>query len=140
MLLRPVHQASTVELYALDPVRVKPAAPIDDAGYFHNYKVLGQCTVSGSGEIQAVRESMQELEKAARYWDGGILACFDPRHGLRVKTARGNMDLLICYECARIVIISDGQKTRTVNFSHATRPAPQKLNTILAAHHISLAP
>ncbi len=90
-------------LYALNPERVD--FPDDrKAGEFHGFPVLGQAAISSARERKTLLDA---LAAAARAGDGAGTKCFNPRHGLRVESASGTVDFVICFQC-RLVSVYGG--------------------------------
>ncbi|MCX6848442.1 MAG: hypothetical protein NTY98_05945 [Verrucomicrobia bacterium] len=151
--LAPFLTATEVELYSVNPERMDygedPHAP--DApepkrmktpfGDFHDYPVLGICKITAAAELEAVRKAVKALDAAGRQWSGGIVMCFNPRHGLRVRSGGRTCDLLICYECSAAHIYRDDAEDGILFFSlpqGTPSPSPEDLNSLLKAHAVAL--
>jgi hypothetical protein len=53
------------------------------------------------------RELSRLVLKGIRDSDLSAAMCFDPRHGLRVRTDAHTLDLVICFECLQIHAYGD---------------------------------
>ena len=91
-------KAREVEVFSLDPLPWPIAQKRYGAGFarLHDYPVLGRVVISDAAEVATIRAAVRDLDRAAKAWNGGVASCFDPRHCLRVTTATGTHDLLIC--------------------------------------------
>jgi hypothetical protein len=94
--------AAEFDLYSLDPF-----AEAKDG--FHGYTVLGKTAVKGD-LAKKVREA---IEKGASENNDKKGACFHPRHGIRISTAKTSYDLVICFQCLQIEVY-EGDKEITL--------------------------
>ena len=136
--LEPFLDAKEWTVYSIDPSVLRDESHQDS---FHGYLVLGSHRES---RAPFMREVIQDLEDAAKRWTGGIVVCFNPRHGIRVSKDGKTFDLSICYECSRAHLY---EGTQEVGVMHLTtdpqlEPSPEKLNEILlnAGVRLPLAP
>lgn len=151
--LAPFLTATELELFSVNPTQMdygeNPHAPDAPApkplktpfGDFHSYPVLGSCKITMPAELEAVRKAVRSLDAAGRDWGGAIAFCFNPRHGLRVRTHGMTCDLLICYECSQVQIYRGETSEGDIYFAstHATsQPTPEGLNGLLTSHAIAL--
>jgi hypothetical protein len=90
-----LEKADTWELYSLDPQFHKD--PPKEA--FHGFGVLGKTTVK---DAAARKKMLAAMEKGAKDNGGEVAACFNPRHGIRIKSGDKTLDLVICFECAQV--------------------------------------
>jgi hypothetical protein len=130
-----------VTLYAIDPVPHRNSDALLGEREFHGFGILGQVPIDAAQG----RAVFKDLETSALQWKSnprrGRLACFNPRHGIRVTKDSHNFDFLICYECGQVLVYRDGKKVQSLYFdAFAQRPSPQPLNDILIAAGISVAP
>lgn len=151
--LAPFLTAVEVELFSVHPSLVDygddPFAP--DApepkplktafGDLHGYPVLGICKITASDELAVVRKAVSSLDAAGHRWGGAIAACFDPRHGVRIRSGGMTYDLLICYECSQVQIFRGDTREGDIYFAlsdDTSSPSPEALNRILTSHAIAL--
>lgn len=152
--LKAFYQASSVELLSISPAdhdyEVDPSAPDEvvrrpiktPLGSFHEYPILGAVRISDAGELASIRQAVADLETDGERWSGGVSACFLPRHCLRVSTASGTAELLICYECTQVEICTEGRRVGAIYFNRhgaAHAATPDRLNALLKKHSIPLA-
>lgn len=104
-------------------------------GLFHGHHVVGRVVVSQEAELGMVKQAIRDIDHDGDHWGGSMAACFYPRHGIRLVRKDGaNLDLLICYECARADIFRGDRKEGTVYLGydvykdHAT---PELLDKVL---------
>jgi hypothetical protein len=110
-------------------------------GDLHGYPVLGICKITAPDELAVVRKALNSLDVAGLHWGGAIAACFDPRHGVRIRSGGITRDLLICYECSQVQIFRGDTREGDIYFalSDGTQPpTPDGLNAILTSHAIEL--
>lgn len=122
------------ELISLDPEWTEPTEPYaDDAPREHGAVVLGRTMISDP----AVREDLvAQLEQAVAAPGDGQLACFAPRHMIRLQHAGQSLDLLICFQCRKAYAVINGQRQRFFSLS----PAPEAaINQILTDQGIAIA-
>src|SRR5262245_40981332 len=79
-----------VTLYSLEPRKGD-----DLKAGFHGYTILGQMQLKGDDRAVVVAEFNQAVKDS----NGTSLRCFNPRHGLRVKSGGAEFDVVICFEC-----------------------------------------
>jgi hypothetical protein len=104
---------------------------------FHGYLVLGS---HRENDPQLLRELVRELEDAAEKWSGGIIVCFNPRHGIRVSQDGKNFDLSICYECSRVHIYEGSKEVGVMHLTTDAQqePSPERLNDLLVKAGVRL--
>lgn len=97
---RALFGANEFELLALDPME-------SAAGEFHRFVVLGRKTISDpeakARVLKALKECMPELN------DGEQKACFEPRHGIRVRGVETTFDFVVCFECSIVDVFANDQ-------------------------------
>lgn len=113
----------SVVLYSLEPWERE-----DNKG-FHSYKVLGTL----APDRGAARTVIAEFRKALAYDSKGA-ACFDPRHGLRVRSNGHTFDFLLCYDCGAMRVLRDGKAIE----SHEASGNAAVLNKLLTAAGVAL--
>jgi hypothetical protein len=85
-----VAAATEIELYSLDPsVRGQQDG-------FHGWKILGKTTIKEAATRKALADA---FKKGVAENKGEVAACFNPRHGIRVKHDGKTVDLVICFQC-----------------------------------------
>ena len=67
-----------------------------------NYPILGKIKINNS-EIRTTLEN--EFVKASRLPGDVAMACFRPRHAIRISHAGKPIDLIICFECVKVLVI-----------------------------------
>src|SRR4051812_29507691 len=117
-----LEKAGEWELYSLDPKR--QTDPPKDA--FHGWKVLGKTTVN---DADARKKLLAALEKGAKDNDGIAAACFNPRHGIRVKAGDKTIDLVICFECFSATVYTGEERTGSFLTTASPQPALDKVLT-----------
>jgi hypothetical protein len=101
-------------------------------GGFHGCKILGQTTLAGKSRAAAEAS----LRSAFEHWDGVFAACFEPRHGIRVKAGDAVFDFVICFECHSVLVFQD--EKRVGSFGITGKPGA--LDALLTTASIPLAP
>lgn len=99
---RVFEQATTINVLALEPDidLISPTKQFNETnfhGYTINRTVALNEPVQVSNVVQSVFRSIDEA------WLPPAI-CFIPHHGMIVKSPRGEMHLIICYECDRVFI------------------------------------
>lgn len=96
-----IESADEVILYSLDPERADliDHSPEHLAKLFNGYLILGQALIDDASERRALVDSLcHGLADSPRM----VELCFDPRHGLRIRTSSQNLDVVICFQCHQI--------------------------------------
>jgi hypothetical protein len=96
-------EAGGIELVGLDPARVREESP----DLFGSRKVIQRRSLSAA-EQQQVRAAVQA---DLRYRVFVVGRCFNPRHGLELTTSSGKYQLLLCYECNQMELVSPQGKS-----------------------------
>ena len=86
-------------LYSLDPKGVRGGHAVNTAQAFHGFKILGKAQIK---EPENKRVLMAAFAKGISESDGGAMACFNPRHGIRVMNGSSVCDFVICFECQSV--------------------------------------
>ncbi len=96
---RALDNAEQFELYSL-----YPRLSEDE---FYSHRILGHAPVVDP----AMRKQLSDaLRKAARESKGEMMACFEPRHGIRVTNHGQVTDFVICFECLQVAVWRDGKQ------------------------------
>lgn len=105
--------ADEFELLALDP---RESA----AGEFHGFTVLGEKVISDPEVkvriLKALKDCMPELD------DGEQYSCFEPRHGIRVRSRDTTFDFVICFECSGVDVYLNDQNIAGFKISRIGDP------------------
>ena len=93
--------------------------------------------------METIRQALLDMDRARKSWNGSVFMCYSPRHCLRVATASGTYELLICYECSEVKVFK--AEGRIGEFFISTEEkgqsaTPAKLNSLLLKHAIPLPP
>ncbi len=104
---------SQVEIFSLEPF------PRWDLlkKHFHGVAVLGMTRVRSAEEISALIAAFQRDVAEGR----SVAHCFHPRHGLRIVSSQGTIDVVICFECSAAHIIR-GETETTVAIDRTSGP------------------
>lgn len=111
--------------------REKPSLPV--VGDFHQYPLLGRVAVTDPLTQQKVVKALLASIDGS---DGSRALCFFPRHAVRVKRGKDELDLVICYQC-RYIVIHRGQEQWEVGFADSSKVL---LNQLLTEAGVPLAP
>jgi hypothetical protein len=122
-------KADSWELYSLDPEQRKDPPKAT----FHDWRVLGKTTIK---DADTRKRLLVALEKGAKDNDGTVAGCFNPRHGIRVKSGDKTIDLVICFECYSAAIYTGDEKTGSFLTTRSPQPA---LNKVLTDAKVPLA-
>ena len=76
---------------------------------FHDWKVLGKVAIK---EAAARKKLVDALRLGAEDNAGIVAACFIPRHGLRLKSGKETVDLVICFQCLSIQVYINGNMAK----------------------------
>ncbi len=88
-----------------------------------------------------MRKAISDLDAAGQHWGGDVVMCFNPRHGVRIRSGDTTHDLIICYECSQVMIFRGDMRVGDIFFSSSDgtlEPGPDALNGILTAHGIAI--
>ena len=105
-VVKALESAEEFELLSLDPDFRN--SDKSEKG-FHEYKVLGKTKVKDKKDRKKLVEA---LKKGVKDSEGMVAACFNPRHGIRVKAEKDKtVDLVICFECLQIEVHNGAEKS-----------------------------
>jgi hypothetical protein len=114
-------QVTGLTLYSLFPLKGPLHPMMNSAKYpkwtkevemlerFNDYPILGQVRIEDAGQANRWVDFLRD-----QIITGGSFACFQPRHGFRLSTAEGDVDILMCYHCQRLGISG----TSKLDYSH----------------------
>lgn len=105
-VMRVLKNAETFEVLSLDPILIENRMEEQDPTIeeFHGYAVRGRVAVADA-DLQ--EHLLQDLKDGINVcWNGMMVRCFMPRHGIRATRGKEVVDLVICFECRRIHIYS----------------------------------
>jgi len=121
-----LNSASTGILYSLEPItEPNPPGPL-----LHGFKILGRTNLDQKQTVAAVNAFKTAISDCGR----ASVACFDPRHALRITKGDQAYDLLLCYACHNLYVYR-GDKLFT---SFCATGSPKTLNGLLTAAKIPL--
>src|SRR5437762_2941592 len=90
------------ELLSLDPAILTEKQRRRLRGkLFHGYRVLGRVAIPKGPQRDHLVQALHEALAGAGY---RLVYCFDPRHAIRVSVGVQSIDLLICFECDKILV------------------------------------
>lgn len=126
-------RAVTAALECADAYELLSLNPTLSEDEFYNHRVLGRMNVADP----ATRATLtQALSDGARESDGSIMACFNPRHGIRATRGGRVTELVICFECKQVRVYQNGRRVS----SFLTSPSPQRVfDEVLRAARVPLA-
>src|SRR4051812_31606475 len=111
-----VGAAASVELISISPYPPGPPGPIA-VGHIDQFPIVGEIGVSQKEDIAKLAES---LAKGISSADGEWMMCFNPRHAIRYEAHGKSVVLLVCFECRKGEIRTDGEKIEFM-----TSPTPE---------------
>ncbi|MBM4067620.1 MAG: hypothetical protein FJ271_01555 [Planctomycetes bacterium] len=91
-------QPEVMEIFSLDPEDHRNSDPHDRC---HGYRILGQLTVTSSGQRRKIGRSLV----AGNCRTGPSFKCFDPHMGVRVERAGQRASLAACFWCGNVEVI-----------------------------------
>ncbi|HYE20506.1 MAG TPA: hypothetical protein VEA69_18810 [Tepidisphaeraceae bacterium] len=74
---------------------------------FYNHEILGRTVVDDAGVRGRLNAALQAGVRAS---DGSQMACFTPRHGIRVTRGGVTTDFVNCFECRKVQVWLADQK------------------------------
>jgi hypothetical protein len=121
------------------PEPKEPKRKVSPEQEFHGYPILGQTKVALTDQLKTV---ISTIDESGRHWTGGVAACFNPRHGIRVIKNGESHDLLICYECFSAILFRGSKQTGVIHFATDPRltPRPAYLNGALIRANVKMPP
>ncbi|MEN3942548.1 hypothetical protein WJU23_14710 [Prosthecobacter sp. SYSU 5D2] len=102
-------QVTSLTLYSLFPVAASDiqrnenpeAEEFQRLPRFHEFPVLGQLKIDDTAQANQWVDFFRD-----QIIPGDFSACdFKPRHGFRLSTANGDIDILMCYDCNDLALI-----------------------------------
>lgn len=121
-----LNDADRYELLTLNPYLSKPD--------YYGHEILGQTVIHDA----SVREKLNNaLQAGVRTSDGKAMACFNPRHGIRVTHAGVVTDLVMCFECRQVQVWRGGQEIASFLVSDSPQPV---FDEVLKSAGVPLAP
>src|SRR5437763_12282928 len=114
-----LNEASKSVLYSLEPMtEANPPGP-----KLHGFKILGKTILDQKKTIAAINAFKAAISDCGR----SSMACFDPRHALRVTRGGRTYDLLLCYECQNLHVYRDDK----LFTGFCAKGSPETLNALL---------
>jgi hypothetical protein len=121
-----LNDADQYELLSVHPYLSKPD--------YYNHEILGRTIITDS----AVRDRLNRaFQIGVRQSDGTRMACFNPRHGIRVTHAGVTTDFVICFECRQVQVWRGNQKIAFFLVNDSPQPA---FDDVLKSAGVPLAP
>lgn len=126
-------KVTRITLYSLFPLDApnirsndpKRADELEKLPRFHDFPILGQLSIDDSSQANQWVDFLRD-----QIIPGGFFACdFMPRHGFRLSTPAGDVDILMCYSCDQLSFFGGSKldhKHNTV-FSPSTKVLLNKL-------------
>jgi hypothetical protein len=118
--------AKTARLYSLEPT----GELLPHHERLHDERVLGDTTLTWEQTAAAFRL----VKKGVAEGHDRLAYCFAPRHALRVTTRDHHYDLVICFECVRVVVYRDNEELSSVGLT----ASPEYFNQLLKAGRVPL--
>ncbi|HSI86685.1 MAG: hypothetical protein ACAI35_27595 [Candidatus Methylacidiphilales bacterium] len=116
---------AVVTLYSLRPGEQSE----ESDSTFHHFRILGKADLIPVQAKSACRKILSDIPILY-----GVQAiCFNPRHGLRIKTPDKTLDYLICYQCGKIYIYINNTLSE-----HYISNSSEELDRLLTAAGIPL--
>ena len=121
------------EILTLHPERAEheDGGPKKGAKLFYGYRILGSRALDQSKvEQRKTADRLQALIRASvlAHPDTTVADCFEPRHGLRIHSAAGKIDIVICFACWQGHAYKDGKEIeRTVYLKNYFEPQFSKV-------------
>jgi hypothetical protein len=104
---------------------------------FHGYPVLGKTTVTDASAQRRIARSIRWGARLNWVPPPFGLACFSPRHAIRVTHGQSTTDFLICFHCRHVEVY--GNHPENWNFDICGFPE-STLDEILQKAGVPLAP
>jgi hypothetical protein len=121
--------ADRFELLSLDPNEKAPPAP----DLFYGYQVLGRTVVT---DPTARIRLIDELHASMQPWGNrGKIGCFYPRHGMHLVVGEKIVKLIICFECAQVIVFEPRVRAETLYVTEFPKPV---FDDVLTAHGVPL--
>ena len=126
---RALSAAETYELISLEP-DMRTATP--SGIRYHNHAVLGSTPITDPATRRRLNDALQAGVRAS---DGTVMACFNPRHGIRVTRGGVVSEFVICFECRQVQVYRG-----EVKLYFLTSNSPEKVfDEVLQSANVPLA-
>jgi len=90
------------ELLSLDPTFLTDKQRRRLKGkLFNGYRILGRIEIPKGPQRDQLLQALHDALANAGY---ALAYCFDPRHAIRASVGAETVDLLICFECDKILL------------------------------------
>ncbi|MCE9568105.1 MAG: hypothetical protein K8U57_39385 [Planctomycetes bacterium] len=125
-------KAESFELYSLSPsLGLEGVKDSPEKDKLHGYEILGRTEVKSVEDRKRLTDALLRAAEDAT----SVAACFNPRHGIRMKAGADTVDLVICFECSSINVYVNGKKQK----QFLTTNDPQKtFDDVLKAAGVKL--
>lgn len=102
------------ELFSLSP---EEQENLDETRGFHGWEILGSTSVNDQTRTKLLTAFRAGVEEN----DGSVAACFEPRHGIRVKDDGKTNDFVICFTCNSVAYYVDGVRSEPILITDSPR-------------------
>jgi hypothetical protein len=119
--------ASEFELISLDP-----AQPKEGEGSIDSAAITGRARTKKKEEVERL---MTSLQKSIREAPEEAYECFEPRHALRARIGKKNVEIVLCFQCLQGIIRVDKDVTQFP----VTAEAEKVFDDIFALHGLKKA-
>jgi hypothetical protein len=119
-----LEQADQFELLSLNPDQLQKAVE----GDFHGYRVIGAAVIN---DTETRKRLVFTFRRAVAEYQGIAVACFNPRHGIRVTRNGNQEDFIICFECNQVHVLGAVQGTFLI-----TRSAEPIFDSVLHSRSV----
>jgi hypothetical protein len=124
--MRALTEADEYELMSIDPQWSESER--------HHHRILGSVSIA---DLTIRQKLNAALQAGARESNGTAMACFNPRHSIRVTHAGITTEFLICFECRQVQVWRNGK----IIASFLTSPSPEPVfDDVLQKANVPLAP
>jgi len=96
-------------LYSIRGDAYRYTRNVKSAEDFHGFPVLGKMEIREAEKRGVIAAALKQGIASA---SGDVIACFWPRHGLRVVSNSRTVDYLICFECEWVYIFEESSERR----------------------------
>jgi len=134
MAFRALSDADQYEVFSLDPYLASYSQWPSPVQFFHGRAVLGELKVPDSATRQKLNVALRSGVSGS---DGRMMACFNPRHVIRVTHAGVMTDYVICFECLQIQVWRNDKMVAHILTSDSPGPV---FDDILQKAGVPLAP
>lgn len=97
-------------LFPIDASHIRQYEPsradeLEKLPRFHDYPILGEIKIDDASQANRWVSFLRD-----QIIPGGYLACdFKPRHGFRLTTSNGNIDILMCFSCNQLALFGSSK-------------------------------